>query len=187
MSGDHNFNSLKPRQNCRHFAHGIFKCIFLNENVWILIKISLKYVPKGAINNTQALVQIMAWRWPGNKPLSEPMMVNLPTHICVTRPQWFKITTISPRGQWVNSPCCVACYYFHWLTVPFLDVPDWYFYVSPTNQYNLLPLACCLNSNQLFVIKTTALHDLSQRYSDVMTWYLVFWPVFDSLWLCIMH
>ena len=30
----------------------------------------------------------MAWRRPGDKPLSEPMMVRLPTHICVTRPQW---------------------------------------------------------------------------------------------------
>ena len=28
----------------------------------------------------------MAWRRPGEKPLSEPMMVKLPTHICVTRP-----------------------------------------------------------------------------------------------------
>ena len=29
----------------------------------------------------------MAWRRPGDKPLSEPMMVSLVTHICVTRPQ----------------------------------------------------------------------------------------------------
>ena len=40
------------------------------------------------INNIPALVQIMAWRRPGDKPLSEPMMVSLLTHICVTRPQW---------------------------------------------------------------------------------------------------
>ena len=44
-------------------------------------------VPKGLISNIPALVQIMAWRRPGVKPLSEPMMVNLLTHICVTRPQ----------------------------------------------------------------------------------------------------
>ena len=54
----------------------------------ISIKISLKFIPKGPINNIPALVQIMAWRRPGDKPLSEPMMDNLPTHICVTRPQW---------------------------------------------------------------------------------------------------
>ena len=62
--------------------------MFFNENVWISIKISLKFVPKGPINNIPALVKIMAWRRSGDKPLSEPMMVSWPTHICVTRPQW---------------------------------------------------------------------------------------------------
>ena len=46
------------------------------------------FVPKGPINNIPALFQIMAWRRPGDKPLSGPMIVRLPTHICVTRPQW---------------------------------------------------------------------------------------------------
>ena len=81
-------NTLRPRHNGRHFADDIFKRIFLNEDILILIKISLKFVPKGSINNIAALVQIMAWRRPGDKPLSEAMMVNLPTHICITRPQW---------------------------------------------------------------------------------------------------
>ena len=81
-------NTLRPRQNGCHFADDMFKCIFLNENVWIPIEISLKFVPKGSINNNLALFQIMAWRRPGDKPLSEPMMVSSPTHICVTRPQW---------------------------------------------------------------------------------------------------
>ena len=85
---DGSFNSLRPRQNGRHFADDIFNCIFLNENVWIPIKISLKFIPKCPINNIPALVQIMAWRRPGDKPLSEPMMVSLQTHICVTRSQW---------------------------------------------------------------------------------------------------
>ena len=87
-------NTLRPRQNGRHFADDIFKCIFLNESVWIPIDISLKFVPKGPINNNPALVQIMAWRRSGDKPLSEPIMVRLPTHICVTRPQWVN------SGQW---------------------------------------------------------------------------------------
>ena len=43
---------------------------------------------KGLNDNILALVQIMAWRRPGDKPLSEPMMFSLLTHICVTRPQW---------------------------------------------------------------------------------------------------
>ena len=66
----------------------IFNCIFFNENIWISIGISLKYVPKGQINNIPPLVQIMDCCLPGDKPLSEPMMVRLSTHICVTRPQW---------------------------------------------------------------------------------------------------
>ena len=79
-------NTLRPRQNGHHFADD--KCIFLNENVWISIKILLKFVPKGPINNIPALVQIMAWCLTGNKPISEAMMVNLLMHICVSRPQW---------------------------------------------------------------------------------------------------
>ena len=82
---------IEAETNGSHFAGDIFKCIFLNENVWIRIKISLKFVPKGPINNIPAMVQIMAWRRPGDKPFSEPMMVSSPTHICVTRPQWIKL------------------------------------------------------------------------------------------------
>ena len=79
-------NLLKSRQNCRHFADDIF-CISWNKNVWISLKISLKFVPNVRNNNIQPLVQIMARCRPGYKPLSEPMMVSLLTHICVTRPQ----------------------------------------------------------------------------------------------------
>ena len=49
-------NTLRPRQNGRRFADDTFKCIFLNENVRIFIEISLKFVPKGPINNIPALV-----------------------------------------------------------------------------------------------------------------------------------
>ena len=59
-------NTLRPRQNGRHFADDIFKCIFLNENIWIPVKISLKFAPQGPINNIPALVQIMAWRRPSH-------------------------------------------------------------------------------------------------------------------------
>ena len=83
-----NFNTSKPRQNGRHFTDDIFKCIFFNEKVWISITLSLKFVPKGPITNIPTLVQIMVWRRPGDKPLSEPMMVSFLMHIYVTRPQW---------------------------------------------------------------------------------------------------
>ena len=79
-------NTLRPRQNDRHFADDSFKSIFLNENFRLWNKISLKFVPNGPINNIPALVEIMAWRRPGDKPLSEPMLARWLTHICVTRP-----------------------------------------------------------------------------------------------------
>ena len=54
------------------------------------IKVSPKFVPKSPINKIPALIQVMAWCLPGDKPLSEPMMVSLPTNICVTHPNEFK-------------------------------------------------------------------------------------------------
>ena len=99
-------NTLRPRQNGRHFPDDIFKWIFLNEIIWISIKISLKFVPGGRINNIPALVQIMAWRRPGDKPLSELMMVCSLTHICVTRPQWVKVFHL----PWLISSMCVLVF-----------------------------------------------------------------------------
>ena len=84
----YSFISLRTRQIGHHFPNNIFKGIFLNENVWISIEISLKCVPKGPINNIPALVQIMAGHQPGDKPLSELIMVSLLMHICITWPQW---------------------------------------------------------------------------------------------------
>ena len=90
--------TLRPRQNGRRFTDDTFQGIFLNENVKISIKISLKFVLKGQINNIPALVQIMAWRRPGDKPLSETMMVRLETLICVTRPQWVNLLKLSIKN-----------------------------------------------------------------------------------------
>ena len=98
-------DTLRLEQNGFHFADNILthwsrdkmavifqttfcKCIFVNENVGISIKISLKFVPKCQINNIPALVQIMAWRRLGDKPLSEPMTVSLLMHICISQPLW---------------------------------------------------------------------------------------------------
>ena len=55
------------------FAEDIIIRIFLNEIYFILIRISLKFVPNGKISNRQAL--IMAWCQTGDKPWPEPMMV----------------------------------------------------------------------------------------------------------------
>ena len=72
-------NSSPPGQIGRHLADDIFKYIVLNENVWnvwIFKKIWLMFVPNDPIDNNSALVQVMAWRRPGDKPWSEPMMVH---------------------------------------------------------------------------------------------------------------
>ena len=54
----------------------------MNEKFFISIQISLKFVPKGQIDNNPALVQIMAWRQIGDKPSSEPVLTWI-TDTCV--------------------------------------------------------------------------------------------------------
>ena len=70
----------------RHFhTHFLeWKCMNFDYN----FKKFVLRVLKGPVNSIPTLVQIMAWRRPGDKPLSEPMMVSLLMHICGTRPQW---------------------------------------------------------------------------------------------------
>ena len=67
----------------------------------------LKCVPKGQINNILALVEIMAWRRPGNKPLSNPMVPSVLTHICVTRPQWVNV--------YLEVYAVILMRIFHWV------------------------------------------------------------------------
>ena len=110
---DRFLNTLRMRQNGRHFPDNIFKCIFLKEDVWILIMILLKFVPNVQINNIPALVQIMAWRRPGDKPLSEPMIFSLLMHLCITRPQqvkyWEKTHHSSPKRTRYGCHFWVQC------------------------------------------------------------------------------
>ena len=75
----HFFYSSPSGQNGRYFADDIFKCIFINEKFCILIQISMKFVPKGPIDNKATFVQVMAWHRTGDKPLSEPMLTQF-TH-----------------------------------------------------------------------------------------------------------
>ena len=105
-------NTLRPRRN-GHFADDTFKRIFFNENIWIPIKISLKFVPNGSINNIPALVQIMAWRRPGDKPLSDPMMFNLPWLRDFTRScgkTSYRLVNRGPGSHWRrgSSITCVV-------------------------------------------------------------------------------
>ena len=98
-------NTFSQRQNGRNFADDIFKCIFLNENVWFPINISLKFVAKCLIDNFSALVQIIAWCRPVDTPLSETMIVSLPKHICSCT------STLSEIQQVVTLKQDVFCYF----------------------------------------------------------------------------
>ena len=63
------------------------------------------------VNNIPALVRMMTWRREGDKSLSEPMIVCLLMHECITLPQWVKSNTVDQevqhhiiiKPQWVNS------------------------------------------------------------------------------------
>ena len=67
-------NSSHPGHDSRHFSDDIFRCILGNEKFCILIEISIKFAPKGPIDNNPALIFTMARRRIGNKPISEPML-----------------------------------------------------------------------------------------------------------------
>ena len=83
------------------FRRRYFQMHFVEWNIWNPINISLKFVPMGQINNIPALAQIMAWRRLCGKPLSEPIMVSLLTHICVTQPQW--VSSYQWKGHTLHS------------------------------------------------------------------------------------
>ena len=82
------------------------------EIIIISIKISLKFVFKGPIDNIPALVQIMAWRRPGDKPLSEPMtslglneLKRFPHYLTYVQ-IWIHLTKGQKRG-----PVIFSCWY----------------------------------------------------------------------------
>ena len=78
---------LLHEQIGRQFCRRHFKCISLTGKLYVSIQISLKFVRNGLIDNKSVLDQVMAWRRIGDKPLSEPTMINFIT-CSVTRPQW---------------------------------------------------------------------------------------------------
>ena len=61
----------------------------------------------GPVDNTLALVQIIAWHRTGDEPLSEPMKVGLPSHICVTWSQWVKAVSVGDKSELLT--CFCAC------------------------------------------------------------------------------
>ena len=60
--------TFSPRQNGGHFKDDILKLNFFYEDCWIVVHISLKYMPRGQMNSNPELVQIMAQCRTGDKP-----------------------------------------------------------------------------------------------------------------------
>ena len=54
--GSISFNSAPLDKMATILADNVFKCILYNWKFWILNKVSLKFVPKGPIDNNPALV-----------------------------------------------------------------------------------------------------------------------------------
>ena len=86
------------------FADGIFACIFMNEKFCISFRISLKFVPRGPIDNKSALVKVMAWSLTGdmNQYLPSSLM-----HIYGTSESWIECMTGDQpfnQQQPINSP-----------------------------------------------------------------------------------
>ena len=69
-------------QRKRILADEFFNRIFLNEHIRISIQISLKSVPKGLIDHKSSLIEVMAWRRRGDKPLLVEMMTQF-TDACM--------------------------------------------------------------------------------------------------------
>ena len=77
---DRNLNTSRLIHNVRHFPDDIFRWNFVTENAWLMFHWRMLVG-----------IQLMIFQHPdmhGAKPLSEPMVVSLLTHICVTRAQW---------------------------------------------------------------------------------------------------
>ena len=182
-------NTLRPRQNGRHFADDTFKHIFMNENIIISTKNSLKFVPKGPINNNPALVQIMTWRRSGDKPLSEPMMVSLLTHICVTRPQWVNLSypgryNIKSKNLDLNEKNCEQILHIlcdctgmdaNNIESTLVQVMAWchqatHPYLSQCWPRSMFPYGITIGHNQLTLSRSRLNSDFTRACSAGFTW-----------------
>ena len=116
--GSHYLDYCSPALSLTHWGRvkmvailpdDIFKSIFLNENVWISLTISLKFVPKVPINNIPALVQATSHdlnQW----------WVSLLMHICVIRPQWVKSSYCNLSEDWATVDEIYRCPICKWVT-----------------------------------------------------------------------
>ena len=129
---------LRLRQNGHHYPD-ICKYIFLNENVWISIRILLMFLPRVPIHNKPALVQIMAWHRSGEKSLSEPMLVYLTDAYMRQSAIWFNRLRLRQNGHhsadniskciFINKNLCILTLNFTEFFFPKIQLtlwPNWF-------------------------------------------------------------
>ena len=102
-----------PPFSTQHFQ--IHFCERKCKKFWLKFHWSIFQSP---INNIPSLVQIMAWHRPGDKPLSEPLMDSLLTHICATQPQWVNSLWPSDAIWWYRFGWKLAQVIACWFTAP---------------------------------------------------------------------
>ena len=96
---------------------------------------SLKFGPKG----------LMVWRRPGDKPSSDPMMVRLLMHVCVTQPHWVK----PEYSMGTKSSICTLCWEIMKMwkcfqdSVKYIQHPDVYSIASLSAVFQAVRSAHC--------------------------------------------
>ena len=149
IAGYLHYKHIEAEANVPPFRRRHFQMHFLDWKCMNLIKIPLKFVPRAPINNIPALVWIMAWRRSGTKPLSEPVMLSLLTHICVTRSRWAIATWLSDaiwrHKSVLTMPHVMACCMIapsHYLKQYWLIIinPPLYLHISELVQHS--PYTC---------------------------------------------
>ena len=148
-------NPSYPGQNGHHFTYDLFKCIFMNENFCILIKISQNFIPKGPMDNKSVLVPLIAWCQTGDKPLSESMLTQFTdAYMWHWREMsWYSIVDlmICPWCNWLvfvitAYPSCTAGMYI------MIDLTIWILTYLPLVLYQgtgsaLVQIACSAPSH----------------------------------------
>ena len=145
-----------------------FTLYFLYANYCTWIEFSLKFVPKGSIDNTSTLVKVMAWGRTGDKPLFDSMMTQFSGHLCVTRPLWVTYenkfhntiyTYLNIAGEdviWCGPPTHCWRHYSNivWISKTLLLFVVWYVHQNWTCVWKKYTPSYHLNQGWLIVNRT---------------------------------
>ena len=86
-----------PGEKISNVLDNIYKCIFFNKNLCILIDIRLKFVHSNSIDNKSVEVYIMAWNFQEASHYLNQCWHISPMQICINWPQW-----VNSSPQWIG-------------------------------------------------------------------------------------